>query len=226
MLHDVSLDVASGAVSAVVGPNGAGKSTLLNTIAGAVRPRRGTIVFDGASTGRAAPEDLAAQGIALVPEGRRIFAGLTVGDNLKVAAVSCGHRGAELEALREEVFALFPVLKERLGSAGGSLSGGQQQQLALGRALMTKPRLLLLDEPSLGLAPRVVDTVYEGLATLRARGMSMLLVEQNVGRALELAQHVFVLSSGRVTLSGTPAEVDVGDRLEQAYFGVRETMPS
>ena len=200
-LRDVDLRIEDGEIASVVGPNGAGKSTLVNAVAGLLRDRRGEIELDGVDLMRPAGHEVCEHGIAIVPEGRRVFAGMTVRDNLVLGAYRNGARAACEERL-ERVHALFPILSERGAQRAGTLSGGEQQMLALGRALMAGPRLLLLDEPSLGLAPVVVDTLFDALQEIHASGVSILLVEQNVTRALAISQRGHLLSDGTIVLSG------------------------
>jgi branched-chain amino acid transport system ATP-binding protein len=216
---DASLDVDEGEVVAVIGPNGAGKSTLVNTIAGLQRARAGTLRFGGADLGAEAPHRVCRHGIALVPEGRRLFARMTVEENLEIGCYrpeARGLRGAGLD----RVYRLFPILRERRRQLAGALSGGQQQMVAIGRALMARPRLLLLDEPSLGLAPAVVDHLFDILRVIHAEGVAVLLVEQNVVRALDLADRAYVLEEGRVVAAGLPATLREERRIREAYLGL------
>ena len=208
-LREVDLAIADGEIACVVGPNGAGKSTLVNAIAGLLRDRNGEIVFDGADLMRPRAHEVCEHGIAIVPEGRRVFAGMTVRDNLELGGYRRGAR-AEREERLVRVHELFPILRERAEQRAGTLSGGEQQMLALGRALMAGPRLLLLDEPSLGLAPVVVDTLFDALQEIHARGVSILLVEQNVTRALAISQQGHLLSDGTIVRSG-PARALLDD---------------
>ena len=217
-LRGVSLQVAEGEIVAVIGPNGAGKSTLLLTIAGIVRAKQGSIEFAGGSVTGAAPERLVAAGLSLVPEGRHIFGSLTVAENIALGATTRSDRAA-MAADTERVLDLFPVLRERLRQRAGKLSGGEQQMLAIARALLAKPRLLLLDEPSLGLAPLVVKQVYDAIEELRRSGVTILIVEQSVGRALKVADRTYVLNSGAVTISGRSAELQGTAAFDTAYFG-------
>jgi len=218
-LQGVSLNVAQGELVALIGSNGAGKTTVLRTISGLLRPSHGTITFEAADITRAATDRIVALGISHCPEGRRIFGGLSVAENLRLGAVAQRDKQAAADDL-EMVFALFPLLKERLGQAGGTLSGGEQQMLAIGRALMSRPRLILLDEPSLGLAPLMVERIFETIAALKAQGRTILLVEQNVHHALDVADRAYVLETGRITLEG-PADVLRRDpKVEQSYLGV------
>jgi branched-chain amino acid transport system ATP-binding protein len=218
VLDGLDLSVAAGQVVAVLGSNGAGKTTLANVISGALVPNAGSVTFAGRDlTGR--PAHVAAgAGIAHCMEGRRIFPSLSVEENLLLAARGVGR--AEQRARRERVYGLFPVLAERRGAGGTSLSGGQQQMLAIGRALMAAPRLVIFDEISLGLAPVLMDRLYEALARLKAEGLTMLVVEQDVDRALDLADMAHVLDRGRITLSGPAPAVRADARLRQVYFGM------
>ncbi|MBW8638725.1 ABC transporter ATP-binding protein [Hoeflea sp. WL0058] len=216
-LRDISLEIGEGDTLAVVGANGAGKSTLTLAIAGAVRPALGTIEIAGTDITGWLPEKVAFQNIALVPEGRHIFEGLTVEENLLLGMTARKESGSTASAF-DEVYSMFPVLRERRTSQATRLSGGEQQQLAIARALLSKPRLLILDEPSLGLAPIMVDTVYTVLKKLKEIGVAMLLVEQNPARIGEIADHVIVLTGGSVALSGRP-EILERQALEDAYFG-------
>jgi branched-chain amino acid transport system ATP-binding protein len=205
-VQGVSLEVREGEVVGIVGPNGAGKTTTLSAILGLVRPSAGSIVFDGRSLIGKAPEDVAREGLALVPEGRRIFGTLTVGENLQLGSTVVP-RGTDIKGDLERVLDRFPVLKSSYSTPADRLSGGQQQQLAIARALLSRPRLLLLDEPSLGLAPQMIDELFDILAELRERGSTLLLVEQNALRTVEFADRCYVLRTGTVTLSGTRAEL-------------------
>jgi branched-chain amino acid transport system ATP-binding protein len=218
---DATLDVGSGEVVSVIGPNGAGKSTLVNTIAGLQRARAGELRFDGVDLAAVPPHLVCRQGIALVPEGRRLFARMTVEENLEMGGYRAEARRARAVTL-ERVYRLFPILSERRRQLAGSLSGGQQQMVAIGRALMARPRLLLLDEPSLGLAPAVVDHMFEIVRAINGEGVAILLVEQNVARALEVAARAYVLEEGRIVTSGPAAIVRQHARIRQAYLGVPE----
>ena len=225
-LRGVSVAVEAGEVVAVIGPNGAGKSTLLLSICGVVKPASGTIVFEGKPILGSEPEALVAMGIALVPEGRRIFGSLTVAENLRIGATVRTDR-QEVGADFDRVLGLFPILKERSEQKAGKLSGGEQQMLAIARALLSRPRLLLLDEPSLGLAPLVVAQVYETIARLRRDGLTVLLVEQSMHRALAASDRAYVLSSGRVALTGRSGELGKAEEFEAAYFGLnRKRVPA
>jgi branched-chain amino acid transport system ATP-binding protein len=219
-LQGISLGIEQGELVALIGSNGAGKSTTLRTISGLLRPSQGTIVFDGVDITGAPTERIVARGISHCPEGRRIFGGLTVAENLRLGAVS--RPRSEREAIAEDlatVLELFPILTERLDQAGGTLSGGEQQMLAIGRALMTRPRLLLLDEPSLGLAPIMVERIFATIAELKRAGRTILLVEQNVHQAFEVADRAYVLETGRVTLEGAADVLRLDPKVEQSYLG-------
>jgi branched-chain amino acid transport system ATP-binding protein len=215
---NLSMRVAKGEVVALLGANGAGKSTTLKAVMGMVKPKSGAIVVNGHdATGKPAHE-AARRGLALVPEGRRIFKRMTVRENLQVGGVTRPAR--ELAGLMDEVFALFPRLKDREPQLAGTLSGGEQQMLAIGRALMARPDFVLFDEPSLGLAPMMVETVFTAIRRIsREIGVGGILVEQNVNAALDLVQAAYVLASGRVALSGTSEQVRRSPRLQEAYLG-------
>jgi branched-chain amino acid transport system ATP-binding protein len=216
-LENVSLVVPAGGVTAVIGANGAGKSTLLKAVTGLVEKVSGEIRVEEKMTAGWPPRKVAELGVALVPEGRRVFRSLTVEENLLMG--SYVHRRGE-EIRLKEVYDAFPVLAQRRRQSGGTLSGGEQQMLAIGRALMANPGLLLLDEPSLGLAPRIVSTVFSSLAELhRDRGVTIVLIEQNARQALRLATSAVLLETGRVVATGTPDELKSDHRLEAAYFG-------
>jgi branched-chain amino acid transport system ATP-binding protein len=216
-VRDVSFDVQPGEVVGLIGPNGAGKTSTLAAIVGLVKPAGGTIQFDGQSIVGKAPEDITRSGIALVPEGRHIFGTLTVGENLRLGLI--GRAQEDASADLERVLDLFPVLKGYYSSSAGKLSGGEQQQLAIARALLLQPRLLLLDEPSLGLAPRVVDLVFDALARLRETGVTIVLVEQVVKRTIRFADRTCVLRNGQVALAGTREELLASTEVSTAYLG-------
>ena len=215
-VRDVSFEVASGETVALIGANGAGKSTLLRALAGAHRPHAGTVTFDGVDVTRLPAHRRVSLGIALVPEGRRLFPSLTVEENLRVAAA--GNRSGRWNV--QAVLEAFPLLQPRRRMPAATLSGGEQQAVAIGRALMSNPRLLLLDEVSLGLAPVVVDAVYRSLANVINEGATVLLVEQDLTRALRVADRVICMLEGRVVLQGNAASLD-RDRVVGAYFGLR-----
>jgi branched-chain amino acid transport system ATP-binding protein len=215
----VDLTIGKGEIVALVGANGAGKSTTLGAIAGLVRADSGKVTFDDTDITGLAPEAIARRGIALVPEGRHIFASLTVAENLLLGGAA--HLDAAEARTREnELLDLFPVLRRFYRSKGGNLSGGEQQMLAIARALMGRPRMLLVDEPSLGLAPQLIDTVFDLIARLRLEGLTILLVEQNVALALEIADRATVLANGEVVLAGIAAELASSDLVREAYLGV------
>ena len=222
-LRGVSLSIAPGEVVALLGANGAGKSTLLRAISGVVRAKRGEIGFDGAPISRLPPAQIVRTGIAHSPEGRRVFPGLTVAENLRLGAAARGAPKLEWMADRETFYDLFPVLRDRMNQTAGTLSGGEQQMLAVSRALMARPRLLLLDEPSLGVAPLIVRGLFKALASLKAKGMTMLLVEQDVRMALSLADRAYVLRTGSVVLSGTAAALKADQEgVAAAYLGTHK----
>ena len=218
-IADVSIDVAQGEIVVVAGANGAGKSTLLKSIAGQERPRSGTVTFDGKRIDGQPGHAITALGIAYVPENRRLFPRLSVRDNLRLGSYL--HRArADRDAPLEQVFALFPRLQERQAQRGGTLSGGEQQMLAIGRALMSRPRLLLLDEPSLGLAPLIVRQIFATIRDLNEReGMTVLLVEQNANQALRLAHRGYVLVNGRIALAGRGRDLLAMPEVRDAYLG-------
>jgi branched-chain amino acid transport system ATP-binding protein len=218
-LQGVSLTVARGELVALIGSNGAGKTTVLRTISGLLRPSHGMITFEGVDIAHAPTDRIVALGISHCPEGRRIFDGLTVSENLRLGAVAQRDKQAAAADL-DMVFALFPLLKQRLGQAGGTLSGGEQQMLAIARALMSRPRLLLLDEPSLGLAPLMVERIFDTIAELKGQGRTILLVEQNVHHALDIADRAYVLETGRITLDGPADILRKNPKVEQSYLGV------
>lgn len=217
-LRDVSLQVDEGEMVALVGVNGAGKTTTLATIAGILKPMQGSLTFQGRSIGGLSPEEIIRLGIALVPEGRRIFPTLTVSENLRLGAAIRRDR-AGIQQDIEAMCRRFPILGKRFNQPGGTLSGGEQQQLAIARALMSQPKLLMLDEPSLGLAPILVDGIFELITQLRQTGVTILLVEQNVERALEIVDRAYLLNTGRVETSGSPAELRQRVDLARAYLG-------
>ena len=217
-LAGVTVSVAGGEIVTLLGPNGAGKSTLLKTVAGLMRPRTGTIRWDGEDLGRVDPHLIVERGVALVPEGRRLFGGMTVEENLDLGAFAARARAGRQASL-ERVLALFPVLAERRRQRVAALSGGQQQMVAIGRALMTNPRLLMLDEPSLGIAPRLVTAILEALVAINRTGVGVLLVEQNIHAALGLAHRGYVLESGRIVAQGPGPELLRDEHIRRAYLG-------
>jgi branched-chain amino acid transport system ATP-binding protein len=222
-LREVSFDLGKGETLFVTGPNGAGKSTRLKAIAGVVAVASGTIGLDGKVITSCAPEDIARWGISLVPEGREIFGSLTIEENLRLGTGIRSDKAAIAEDLAD-VYAVFPMLKERRNSSAGVLSGGQQQMLAIARALMTRPRVLAIDEPSLGLAPKIIDQVYETLLKLRdQRGLTLLIVEQSSTRALLSGGRMILMRSGEIILQGDARVLASGHSLTKAYFGYEET---
>jgi branched-chain amino acid transport system ATP-binding protein len=218
-LWDVSLRVAQGEAVAVVGPNGAGKTTLLRAISGLIAPRAGRIAFEGAELAGRPAYEIVAHGIAHVPEGRRLFPQLTVAENLKMGAFLPSARAHFRESL-ERVYALFPVLAERPTQRAGSLSGGEQQMLAVGRALMSRPKLILFDEPSMGLAPVMVLRLFDLISRVREVGFTILIVEQNVRQVLKLVDRAYLLEVGRIKIEGRAADLAEQDFIRQAYVGL------
>ncbi len=218
VLDGVTLTVGPGEIVALLGPNGAGKSTLLNSIAGLLRPRAGAVSFEGEDLGRLHAHLIVDRGVALVPEGRRLFGGMTVAENLELGAFASRARAMKAAGL-DRVYALFPDLRERRRQIVRALSGGQQQMVAVGRALMTNPKLLMLDEPSLGIAPRLVRAIMDALAEINRGGVAVFLVEQNVQAALGLAHRAYVLESGRIALQGPAAELLRNPHVRRAYLG-------
>ena len=218
-IADVSIEVNEGEIVVVAGANGAGKSTLLQSIAGMVKPRSGRVTFAGEAIEALPGFRIASRGLAFVPENRRLFPRLSVHDNLRLGSYM--HRGkADREAPLEQVFTLFPRLKERLPQRAETLSGGEQQMLAIGRALMTRPRLLMLDEPSQGIMPKLVDEIFDAVLAVRKTGVTVLLVEQRLAECLEISERAYVLQTGRVVLSGTSAEVRDDPEVRRAYLGI------
>jgi branched-chain amino acid transport system ATP-binding protein len=217
-LTDVSVHIKKGEIVSLIGANGAGKTTLLMTICGDPKPSQGQILFEGKDITQASTSTIMRGDIAIVPEGRRIFSRLTVEENLSMGAFFVNDK-AEKIALMDEVFSLFPRLKERINQRAGTMSGGEQQMLAIGRALMSKPRLLFLDEPSLGLAPIVIQQIFDIVQQLRERGMTIFLVEQNANQALKLADRGYVLETGRIVLEDTGAALLANPAVRNAYLG-------
>ena len=218
-LWGVSFDLRAGELLCVVGPNGAGKTTLINTLAGVLRARSGRIVFEGRDITTLPAHRFCEAGIALVPEGRRLFTSMTVLENLEIGSLLPAAKARRADSLAA-VLALFPALEAKLGQAAGELSGGQQQMVAIGRALMARPTLLLLDEPSLGLSPLIVGEMFNTIARVHREGTSVLLVEQNVATALRVAQRAYVLEEGRMVADGTPDELMQRDEIRRAYLGI------
>jgi branched-chain amino acid transport system ATP-binding protein len=218
ILHGIDLEVHEGEVVALIGANGAGKTTTLKTISGVVRASTGSITFDGQGIHNWQPRQIVSEGLIQVPEGRKLFPDLSVRDNLSLGSYRRGR--SEADDTINEVFELFPLLRERSDQTAGTLSGGEQQMLAIGRALMGKPRLLMLDEPSLGLAPMLVADIFEVVRDLRRRGLTVMLVEQNAVHALQLSDRGYVLENGSVVLEGTGEELLGDDRVRSAYLGL------
>lgn len=217
-LQGISFHVDEGEIVTLIGANGAGKSTTLNTISGLLRPRRGHILFKGEDITVVPPHDIVRRGIVQVPEGRKIFAPLTVLENLEMGAFTRKDKEG-IKASMERVFRSFPRLQERLGQLGGTLSGGEQQMLAMARGLMAQPTLLLLDEPSMGLAPILVEEIFRIIQEINARGTSILLVEQNAAMALSIAHRAYVLETGNIVLEGTATELLENPQVKAAYLG-------
>ena len=217
-MWDVSLSVQEGKIVSIVGSNGAGKSTTLKTISGVVHPKSGTISLNGERIDHFPPHQIAHMGISHVPEGRKIFPYLSVVENLRMGALPIKDP-KRTEKLLQSVFELFPILMERQNQAGGTLSGGQQQMLAIGRGLMSDPKILLLDEPSLGLAPIIVDAVFDVIIRLNRQGYTMLLVEQNAYRSLEVGHYAYVLETGKITLEGDASTLIDHPHVKKAYLG-------
>ena len=217
VVADVGLSVRAGTIVSLIGANGAGKTTILKSISGLLKPRAGTVRFKGREIGGRPAHRIAGMGVVQVPEGRQVFANMTVAENLAMGAY---RRRGSSEPTREAVLARFPRLAERLDQQAGLMSGGEQQMLAIGRALMAEPEILLLDEPSMGLAPLIVEEIFRVIVELRAEGRTVLLVEQNAAAALEISDYAYVLESGRLVIEGTGASVLRDDRVISAYLGV------
>lgn len=218
-LRDLSLEVPDGRIVTLVGANGAGKTTTLRAVSGIVKPSSGSIVFDGQDLTRLEAHKVVEQGVVMVPEGRRVFPDMTVLENLYLGA----HIRTDLEGIKEDlewVFGLFPRLKERVRQHAGTLSGGEQQMLAVGRALMSRPKLLTMDEPSLGLAPILVEQVFEIIQRIHEEGRTILLIEQNARAALQVADYGYILESGKIVLEGSGAELAQSDEVRKAYLGI------
>ncbi len=219
VLRQVSLEIGAGETVCLLGPNGAGKTTTVKSILGLLKPRMGAIFFEGLEITGMPPHRTVKLGLSVSPEGRLIFPDMSVRENLEVGASTPG-AGSHIRSSMERVYSLFPVLKERHTQAAGTLSGGEQQMLAIGRALMSRPRLLILDEPSLGLSPLLVQELFRSLKTLGEEGVSILLVEQNVAQALKIAQRAYVLESGRIVLEGTSSELSNSEIVKRSYLGL------
>ena len=217
-LKSVSLTVNDGELVTLIGSNGAGKSTTLKTISGLLRPKTGSITYNGQRIDQIAPHEIVSLGVVHCPEGRRLFGHLTVAENIRLGAATRRDR-AEIERTRQQVYELFPRLAERSGQSASTLSGGEQQMLAIGRALMAQPKLLLLDEPSLGLAPLLVELVFDTIRRIKAQGVTILLVEQNAWQALEIADRGYVMETGKIILADTASALLANPQVEQAYLG-------
>jgi branched-chain amino acid transport system ATP-binding protein len=221
VIWDLSIHVEEGTIVALVGANGAGKTTLLKTISGIIRAKRGEILFSGESLLKLKPQEVVERGISHVPEGRRLFANLTVLENLKLGAYGPRARSLFAESL-ERAYGLFPVLKNRKAQKAGSLSGGEQQMLAIARAMMSQPTILMLDEPSLGLSPILVRTIFELIDTLNTQKVTILLVEQNIHQALKIAHNAYVLKTGKIAMNGSGEELLADPDVQKAYMGTLE----
>jgi branched-chain amino acid transport system ATP-binding protein len=217
-LQGIDLEVPAGTIVSLIGANGAGKSTTLKSIVGLVKPSAGSVLWNGEELTGRATKAIVERGVCLVPEGRRVFANLTVDENLTLGAYSRGDK-REIAGDRKKIFGLFPRLAERAEQKAGTLSGGEQQMLAVGRALMTRPKILMMDEPSLGLAPLIVKSIFDIVRAIHAEGTTVLLIEQNAKAALELADYAYVLETGRITLHGPGKQLLADDRVRHAYLG-------
>ncbi len=218
-VKDIDLDVPEGQIVTLIGANGAGKSTILRTISGLVKTKTGSVTYEGKELLGKSPDYIVSQGVTLVPEGRRVFTDLTVLENLKIGAYL---RKDDIEPDIEYVYSLFPRLKERAWQYAGTLSGGEQQMLAVGRALMSRPKLIMMDEPSLGLAPLVVKSIFDIIKTINQKGITVLLIEQNANMALMAAHTAYVLETGSITMKGPGAELLADERIKEAYLGKRK----
>lgn len=216
-VHNVSFEVKQGEIVSLIGANGAGKTTILRTISGLVRPSNGQIIFEGKNIEKSAPQKIVADGLSQVPEGRHVFSGLTVQENLDMGAFL--RKDNTLKEDFEQIFAKFPILKERRNQDAATLSGGEQQMLAMGRALMSKPKLLLLDEPSMGLAPIFIKEIFSIIQEIQAQGTTVLLIEQNAKMALSIANRGYVLETGKIVLEGTGKELLASEAVRKAYLG-------
>ena len=221
-LRGVTLEVEQGSITCLLGPNGAGKTTLMMTTAGILKPKSGSIRFAGNQIAGSAPHAIVSRGVALVPENRLVFPSMTVAENLQAGAYQ-RDGNAEIDADIERTFARFPSLKERSAQMAGTLSGGEQQMLSVARALMSKPKLLLMDEPSLGLAPLIVEEIFRIIADLHKDGTSIFLVEQNAHMALKVAHHFYLIEQGKVTFSGNPGSLAEDEVIKRAYLGSAKT---
>ena len=220
VLDGISLGVAQGELVTLLGPNGAGKSTLVKTLSGLLRPHGGTIEFNGRRIDEMEPDAIARLGLSQCPEGRSLFIDLIVADNLKLGAYIFKKDGNKVKSRLERIYELFPILRERAKQKAGTMSGGQQQMLVIGRALMAEPKLLILDEPSLGLAPLIIDKLFETIRTIHEEGITVLLVEQNAIKSLGIADRGYVLESGKVVLSGSKSELYGNEDVRRAYLGI------
>ncbi len=218
-IRDIQLSISGGEIVALLGPNGAGKSTTLKALMGLHPVTSGRVMFEDQVITGLATEQIVRLGMTLTPEGRKVFAGLTIDENLRLGSAARKDRSGVAQT-RSEVLELFPILQERLNQFAGTLSGGEQQQLAIARSLMSAPRLLLLDEPSLGLAPQIVDQIFDLISDLRQRGLTILLVEQNAEMALEIADRGYIYSNGNIELTGTSAELRASDEVANTYLGI------
>ena len=218
-VQDITFRINEGEIVSLIGSNGAGKSTIVKTIAGLIHPRNGEILFKNAPIHQAQPFDIVKMGISMVPEGRKLFGRLSVLDNLMLGAYAVRSK-TDIEKHLQSVFNLFPILKERKGQRSDTFSGGEQQELAIARGLMSNPSLLILDEPSLGLGPKLVSDIFEIVKEINARGVTVLLVEQNVYEALEISAHAYVLQTGRIVMEGQGQELLKSDHVREAYLGM------
>ena len=221
VLYDINVDVYPGEIVSVIGANGAGKSTMMKTIMGLVHMGRGEVTFDGKKLNRMHAHKICKAGIAYVPEGREVFPNMTVLENLEMGAYCRSYTAAQMNEKLEEMYTMFPRLKERLKQKAGSMSGGEQQMLAVGRALMSRPKLLMMDEPSLGLAPLVVQGIFDIIRAINQQGVTVLLIEQNANMALKIADYAYVLETGCITKSGTGAALLADESIKEAYLGKR-----
>ena len=215
-IKDISLDVEQGSIVTLIGSNGAGKSSTLRTIAGIVRAKSGEVLFEGENLLGLSPDQIVKRGVTLVPEGRHVFPNLTVAENLRVGAYL---RKDDISGDLEHIYELFPRLKERSWQLAGTLSGGEQQMLAVGRAMMARPKLIMMDEPSLGLAPLIVQGIFDIIRTINKSGITVLLIEQNANMALKVADYAYVMTTGEITLKGTGAELLENEEVKEAYLG-------